>query len=131
MEDIVGIKFEDKKMGEGAFLTWGRLFDEVDESELLDLIKKHLPNWNINNLESIEVCYSLQEVSDQPYFYECLIKFIQEPIPYGAKYKAWKKKKKKALLEGKDIYFMGFMNNYLAYLERNKKNLKVKFFNKE
>lgn len=120
MEDIVGIKIKDKIKGEGALITWGRLFDAVDETELLNVVKKHLPIWGINDLELIEVCYSLMEIADQPYFYECLIRFIQEPIPYGSKYESWKRKKRKALKEGEDIYFTGFMNDYLHYLKRKK-----------
>lgn len=88
MEDIVGIKIKDKIRGVGALITWGRLFDAVDETELLEVVKKHVSKWGINSLESMHVCYSLQEISDQPYFYECLIKFIQEPIPYGIRYES-------------------------------------------
>jgi hypothetical protein len=120
MEDIVGIKIKDKKCGEGAFITWGRLFHVIDDKELLEVIKKHMGRWGITELESIELCYSLMEIAHMPYFYECLIRFIQEPIPYGPKYEAWKKKKIKALKDGHDIYFTGFMKNYLDYLERKK-----------
>jgi len=118
MEDIVGIKIKDKIKGEGALITWGRLFDPVDETELLDVIKAHVARWGINDLESISVCYSLKEIADQPYFYESLIRFIQEPIPYGSGYESWKRKKKKALKKGEDIYFTGFMSDYLHYLAR-------------
>lgn len=117
MEDIVGIKIKDKIRGSGALITWGRLFDTVDEAELLGVVKKHLTRWGIEDLESMSLCYSLTEIADQPYFYECLIKFIQEPIPYGASYEAWKRKKKKALKNGDDIYFTGFMNDYMKYLK--------------
>ena len=118
MENIVGIKVKDKIQGEGAFITWGRLFGTIDEEELLNIVKQHLPKWGISHLESIELCYSLMEIANQPYFYECLIRFIQEPIPQGLKYEAWKRKKIKALKEGNDIYFTGFMKNYADYLER-------------
>jgi len=96
MEDIVGIKIIDKKKGEAAFITWGRLFDTIDDTELLNVVKKHFSRWGITELESIELCYSLVEIAYMPYFYECLIRFIQEPIPFGPKYDAWKKKKIKA-----------------------------------
>ena len=120
MEDIVGIKIKDKKNGEGAFITWGRLFHPVDDKELLEVVKKQFPRWGITELESIELCYSLMEISHFPYFYECLIPFIQEPIPKGLKYKNWVKKKQKALKDGHDISFTAFMKNYSDYLERKK-----------
>lgn len=119
MDDIVAIKVIDKKYGEGGFITWGRLFHIIDDKELLDVIKKHYSRWG-NDLESIELCYSLNEISHIPYFYEALIRIIQEPIPFGPKYGAWVRKKQKALLEGKEIYFAGFVNPYLNYLERKK-----------
>lgn len=120
MEDIVGIRIKDSIKGEGAFITWGRLFDAVDDTKLLNIIKDQASLWGIYHLETIELCYSLQEIADQPYFHECLIKFIQEPIPYGEGYDLWKSKKKRALKKGKDIYFTGFMNDYKDYLKRKK-----------
>jgi len=120
MEDIVGIKFKDKIRGEGALITWGRLFDRVDSTELLEVVKPHLSSFGVTELESIELCYSLMEISHFPYFYECLIPFIQEPIPNGIKYKTWVKKKQKALKDGHDISFTAFMKNYSDYLERKK-----------
>ena len=58
------------------------------------------------------------EISDQPYFYECLVYFIQNPIPFGHGYATWVKKKRKTLLAGKEISFLGFKKQYVDYLER-------------
>src|SRR3989339_1670959 len=118
MENIVGIKFTDKIKGEGAVITWGRIFDIIDATELLDVVKKRLIKCGANNIESIELCYSLMEISDQPYFYECLVYFIQNPIPFGDGYATWVKKKRKTLLAGKEISFLGFKKQYVDYLER-------------
>ena len=119
MDDIVAIKVKDKEYGEGGFITWGRIFHTIDDKELLEVIKKYYSRWG-KELETIELCYSLGEIAYIPYFYEALIRIIQEPISFGPKYKAWKKKKQKALEEGNEIYFAGFMKNYTDYLERKK-----------
>ncbi|MBP6869902.1 hypothetical protein KBC04_03405 [Candidatus Babeliales bacterium] len=120
MEDIVGIKFIDREEGQGAVITWGRLFHPVDDSELLVLVQKKLFHYGVKNIESIELCYALFEISNQPYFYECLSYFIQHPIPRGNKYESWARKKRKALRKGQDISFLGFEKQYFDYLERKK-----------
>jgi len=120
MEDIVGIKFCDKKYGQGAVITWGRVFDIIDDEELLKVVSLHLRKYGTENIESIELCYSLMEIADQPYFYETLIHFIQEPIPFGCRYQKWLKKKRRALNAGEEIGFVGFKQQYFDYLERMK-----------
>ncbi len=86
MKDIVGIEFFDKKYGDGAALVWGKLFDE---RELLQVVGKGLQSrFGAEEIVSIKICQSLVDIADHPYFYECLIRFIQEPIPTGKnKYK--------------------------------------------
>lgn len=120
MEDIVGIKFVDKIEGSGAVITWGRLFHPVDDYQLLTVVKKKLAFYGAKDIQSIELCYALFEISDQPYFYECLSYFIQQPIPFGNRYESWVRKKRKALQRGQDIFFLGFEKQYLDYLERKK-----------
>lgn len=120
MENIVGIKFVDRVEGEGAVITWGRIFDVIDDTELLKVVSCKLVDYGVENLDSIELCYSLMEIADQPYFYETLIRFVQEPIPFGRGYEKWKKKKRKALIAGNEIAFMGFKKQYFDYLERKK-----------
>jgi len=118
MEDIIGIKFVDKIQGEGGVITWGRIFDNIDDKKLLEVVTKRLIRFNVKNIQSIELCYSLMEIANQPYFYECLTYFIQNPIPHGNAYASWVKKKRKALCNGNDILFLGFKNQYTNYLER-------------
>lgn len=119
MEDVVAIKFIDKDRGEGAFITWGRLFDVVDDHQLLQVVKRNLPFFGIYNVESIELCYSLMEISDQPYFHEQLTFFIKRPISFDNSYKKWCRKKRLTLKKGHEILFTGFKNEYLDYIERN------------
>jgi hypothetical protein len=123
MENIVGIKFIDKKRGEGAVITWGRLFHPVSDKILLEIVKKKLPYFGVHNLESIELSYSLMEISDQPYFHEQLTYFIKRPIKFDSKHPRWIKRKREALKNGREILFTGFKNEYLNDLERNKNGI--------
>lgn len=118
MENIVGIKFVDKQRGEGAVITWGRLFDSVDDTELLEVVKKKLPSFGVYDLEDIEISYSLMEISDQPYFYEQLAYFIKRPVYFGNDYDKWKRKKREVLKKGCEILFTGFKNDYSDGIER-------------
>ena len=43
MEDIVAIKAVEKSGKEHFFLTWGRIFDPVDEEALLAAVRVNLP----------------------------------------------------------------------------------------
>jgi hypothetical protein len=36
MEDVVAVKLLDRKRGDWALLTWGRVYDRVDPQPLLD-----------------------------------------------------------------------------------------------
>lgn len=120
MEHLVGIKVKDKVLGEIGFVTWGRIFDPVDDDELLAAVKKNLKKFGIFEPESMEVCYSLQDVSEFLYFYEAIFEFSKNKFPdTGAEYKKWRAKKKKAILQGEDIYSLGLTKTQ----KRNAKNL--------
>lgn len=89
MEDIVGIKV---RAGDGrafGFMTWGRIFDVIDETELMDTIKQFAKRCQgTQDIASMELCRSLQGVSKAVYFYEALSEYSRQRIPSGKKYKA-------------------------------------------
>lgn len=58
-------------------------------------------------MSRFKLCDSLLQVSDHEYFYEALLAFAWRPVPYGPRYKAWKTKKRRELLNGDEIYFLG------------------------
>lgn len=119
MENIIGIKFFDKIKGEGAVITWGNTFKE---SELLDIVVRALKKNGADDIETIEFCSSLVLVSNFPYFNECLIRFIQEPVPVDkAEYDQWLNRKRNDLKQGYDMYFTGFKSQYEDYLKRKAK----------
>jgi hypothetical protein len=107
MHDVIAIKVKDKRKGKGAFLTWGRVFDRLDTSEIENKIILAAKRFGFHHIESISVCESLQSVAHYPYFYEALLTISWKPIPFGRGYKIWAKKKKREMLAGKEIYFLG------------------------
>jgi hypothetical protein len=108
MDDVVGIVAKDRRGRLVAFMTWGRLFDAVDSRLLVREVKKHSKRYEGAPMRDFRLCSALTEVSGFEYFFEGLIRFSREPIPFGKGYKAWQDKKRGALIShGADLYFLG------------------------
>lgn len=108
MEDVVGIKAKDQTSRAVAFMVWGRLFDPVDERELLDVVTSRSASFAGAPMTDFRVCKSLIEVADHDYFFEGLLSFAWRPIPFGAGYETWRAEAKRKLIEdGEDLYFLG------------------------
>jgi hypothetical protein len=108
MEEIVGILVNDKKRGDVAFLTWGRVFDRVDSKSLVRALVNGLRKFGIGEEASITVCQSLKEIASAEYFYEGLLSLAQKRVPYGKRsYPVWKCKMQRAINGGKEIYLVG------------------------
>lgn len=88
-------------------ITWGRIFDAVDAASLLEAVTPHLSQFGLRDYSDVFLCYSLAEASDQPYFYEALFNFSRQEIPFGEGYEAWREEKRRKILSGKDIYYLG------------------------
>ena len=107
MEDVVAfwVKGKGREVG---FLTWGRVFDRVDEAPLIEALRSGIAVFGFPAESEISICDSLQEVSGCRYFYEGLLIFSHKPIPFGKKtYWVWAKKMRKAIPKGKEICLLG------------------------
>jgi hypothetical protein len=107
VEDVVGIKVRDKKRGWMGLMTWGRLWDPVDATELLRVVKRHFTTCGIDEADEVEVCWSLRDLSSAEYFYEAILHFSWNPPPFGDTYADWRNARRKDLEEGRGIYFLG------------------------
>lgn len=97
-----------KRGGPRYFLTWGRLFDAVDGANLESVVAQNLTKFALDGVaKSVEVCDSLQEASNQPYFFEALWALGQERIPFGPGYQKWAAKKRRELLRGVGLHYLG------------------------
>jgi hypothetical protein len=98
-----------------AFMTWGRLFEPIDESRLLKLVAEHSHSYAGSPMRKFRLCNRLRDVSKYEYFFEALLDFSWRPIPFGPKtYKRWRMAARKRLASGRDLYFLG----HLAVKER-------------
>jgi hypothetical protein len=59
------------------------------------------------NPVSARVCTTLQEAATQPYFFEHFFALCQKTISFGTTYATWSERTKRAMEEGKEIYFLG------------------------
>lgn len=107
MDNVVAVKVLDAERGWVGFLTRGRLWDQIEDHDVLRVVKAHLRECGIEHPSEVHLCDSLRDVGSATYFFEGLINFAREPIPFGPEYEDWKNLKKAALESGKDIYYVG------------------------
>ena len=108
MDDIVAVSVTLKSKEKRYFLTWGRIQERVDSVPLEKLVLKHSSTWDLGG-EPVKasLCYSLQDASGQPYFYEALFIMSQQLIPDGAKFKKWKSAIANDMKKGGSIFYCG------------------------
>jgi hypothetical protein len=108
MEDIVAVRVELETGESRYFLTWGRIQDRVDSEILESLVLEYSRRCSLGAAPlRAQLCDSLQEASNEPYFYEGLFSFCSSPIPLDERYKNWRKERDLRMKEGKEIYFLG------------------------
>jgi hypothetical protein len=106
MEDVVAIKLRDRKRGEWAVVTWGRVYDAVDETPLLDAIRRVAPQIGFPDLEHAEVCYHLGDVRDYQYFHEALLAFAARMAGEPYLTEAWKQQQRDDDALRRSIYLL-------------------------
>jgi hypothetical protein len=108
VEDLVALRVTLTTGAKRYFLTWGRLYGPVDPADLIDVVSPHVRRRALGgDVASIELCDSLQEASNEPYFYEGLFDMARDGPMYGPGYQAWAQSKRERLSEGKDLYYLG------------------------
>lgn len=107
MDDVIAVLVDDKSRGKIAFLTWGRVFNR-DETRLIKALRTGLRKFGVADDSKVTICGSLREVSSMEYFYEALLKFAWNPIPFGeSTYSNWARKTRSAIAKGDEIYLLG------------------------
>ncbi len=108
MEDIIAVEVTTEDGHRAYFMTWGRIQDAVDPEPIERLMLKVADKFALGGVaSSARLCDSLREARDAPYFYEALIAFAHQPIPFGPDYAKWRRRLQRRMRNGKDIYFMG------------------------
>ena len=67
-----------------------------------------------------ELCGTLREAVEAPYFYEYFFMMGQEKIPFGRRYKRWRREMNKKMLEGKELYYLGNPERFKMQEERKR-----------
>jgi hypothetical protein len=114
MEDVVAVKLRDRKRGEWALVTWGRVYDAVDEKPLLDALRRVAPLLGFPDLEDLEVCYHLGEVRDYQYFHEALLNFAGRMANEPYESDAWKQSQRDDETLRRSVYILqppGYRND--------------------
>lgn len=108
MDDIVAVEVLLDNGNRRYFLTWGRIQDTVDPTELEQIVVEKSNGFHLAGKPvSARVCYTLQEARDQAYFFECLFAMSQRPIPFGNGYGAWRSEMDKRMRAGRELYYLG------------------------
>lgn len=108
VENIVAIAVALETGDERFFITWGRIQDTVDEGELLALVLRHSTTFSLGGVPtSARACVTLQEASNEPYFYEALFDFGQQRIPEGRRYNHWRRRIAAEMEQGKHLWYLG------------------------
>ena|SRR5437764_6402405 len=108
MEDIVAVAISTDAGAVCYFLTWGRIQDAVDPGPLEAVVLANARRFAMpGEPVSARICRTLQEAAGAPWFYEYFFKFCQRPIPFGPKYKKWRKRIKRRMETGREIAFIG------------------------
>jgi len=111
VDDVVAVQVTTDAGGAGFFMTWGRIQDPVDPGPLETLTLRASSGFRLNGRPvKARVCSSLREAAGEPYFYEALLAFARESIPYGDGYEAWRTAKDSAMGSGKGFVFLGETN---------------------
>ena len=108
MDDIVAVRAETDAGQVGFWLTWGRLFDPVDPTAMIAAIRPHLRlAEQRGEINQVRICHSLQEASEQPYFFEGFWSLGQTRIPFGSDYEGWAAEKRAELADGRGLFYLG------------------------
>jgi hypothetical protein len=108
MEDVVAVRVKLTSGRARYFLTWGRVPETLDPNLLLVLVGRNLHRFDLGGAPAVvELCPTLQDASNEPYFHEALFRMGQQQIPVGPGYSAWQKRVLLGLEDGTELYYLG------------------------
>jgi hypothetical protein len=94
VEHVVAVRVNRQEGRPLFFVTWGRIQDVVDGEKLEAIVfNKAVHVSGGGNATSAHLCQTLQEAKDEPYFFEALVSFSSDKIPFGDSYEAWRVKR--------------------------------------
>jgi len=108
MEEVVAVEVVLEDGSSRYFMTWGRIQDVVDPEPLEQLILKHSSRVSLRGVpKSARVCSTLSEAQSGPYFFEALLSFAWQPIPFDERHEPWREERQRRMENDQDIYYLG------------------------
>ena len=109
MDDVVAVAVHTDTDHVCYFVTWGRIQDAVDPTGVEQVVLAAAQSFATPGKPvTARICRTLQEARDAPYFYEAIISFAQQAIPFGVDtYEPWRASMNDAMRAGKHINFVG------------------------
>jgi hypothetical protein len=111
VDDVVAVEVQLEGGSVRFFITWGRIQDAVDPGPLEALVLKHSSSCSLGGVPRVaRVCGALREAADSdsaPYFYESLMRFSRDSIPFGSAYQTWRVQTSAAMNVGEHIAYCG------------------------
>lgn len=106
----VAIKCDNNKIN--YFITFGRLQSIINGERIEAIVLNTSKNYALDGNPCLaEVCYSLKDAAQSPYFYEAMQLINEIRIPTSKiKYEKWENEIIKGMTSGKYIYFCGSNN---------------------
>lgn len=88
-------------------MTWGRIQDAVDPGPVEQIVLERSTGLSLGS-EAVraDLCLTLQDARDQPYFFEALFDFSQRKVPHE-EYETWRSEIDRKMRAGKEMYYLG------------------------
>ncbi len=109
MDEVVAVAVTLEDGAARYSLTHGRIFDPVDTAPIEAAVLKFASGCDLGAAPArAEVCTTLQDASQEPYFFEALVEMSRDFVsPSSLRYGRWKKKVAKGMSQGREIWFLG------------------------
>jgi len=109
IEDLVAVRVN-LADGSGRFiLTFGRIQDTVDPGPLEAIVLRHCGKFGLRDAVSAEVCWSLQDASQQTYFHEGVSQITAKRAVaiLTEDYFDWRNRIRDEMETGRHLYYCG------------------------
>lgn len=111
MDDVIAVEV---RLADGArrfFVTWGRIQHPVDPDPVCAVVIRFARDCALGcDPVTARLCSTLRDAADSddaPLFYEALLSYSRQAIPFGDGYEAWRTQMADAMTRGQQIAYCG------------------------
>jgi hypothetical protein len=111
MDDVIAVEVRLADGGRRFFVTWGRIQHPVDPDRVCAVVMRFARDCSPDaEPVAARLCSTLREAAeseDAPLFYEALLSYSRQSIPFGDGYDAWREQVAEAMMRGQQIFYCG------------------------